>query len=689
MRPDILYPYFKSVTSLKGVGPALATTLHRIMATHLPSLPRVRDLLFYAPIDVTDRSFSPPLHSAPPDTVCTFEVTVDNHIPPGTRMRHASKKPYRVQCSNDTGDMMIVFFHVKGDWVEKALPVGQKRIISGKTEHFDFRLQMTHPDIIVPVSERDQVIGFEPVYPLTQGLTNKKLRGLVAHALEEAAELPEWYDEIPAYIKEHLSFNAALHAIHHPTMAEDIEPEAPARIRLAFDELVAEQLVLHEARDKLAQQDGMVLPPTSDLWERLTNQLPFTLTDSQLAVLDNIAAGLISTKRYIRLLQGDVGSGKTIIALFAMLRAVENGHQAALMVPTEIVAQQHYYKLRELCDVLGVHVAYLTGSIKGAARKEVLGDIESGHAQIIIGTHALFQEKVTFQSLALVVIDEQHRFGVEQRMALVNKGDQPHILHMTATPIPRSLMMTYYGDMEPLYLREKPLGRLPITTRVVPLSRADELLERIQAALDADEKIYWICPQIELATQTDLIDQDIAAVEFRYTEFKTRFGANKVALIHGRIPQAERDATMRKFARGDIKMVVATTVIEVGVDVPDATIMIIESAERFGLSQLHQLRGRVGRGEKQSYCILLYKDTADETARARLTTLREHDDGFAIADMDLELRGGGELMGTRQSGGKSYHFVKPGLMAMLPEAHKVAKEMSGKKEAEILKELFI
>ena len=460
MRPEILNPYFKAVTSLKGVGPALATTLHRVMATHLETLPRVRDLLFYPPNDLIDRSFSPPIYSAPPDTVCSFEVTIDNHIPPGTHMRHASKKPYRVQCSNDTGDMMLVFFHVKGDWVEKALPVGQTRIISGKTEHFNSRLQMMHPDIIALPHEKGKVMGFEPIYPLTQGLTNKKLRTLIASALAEIPELPEWYTQGQIENKGNISFNDALNAVHQPTSRKDTEPNTPARLRLAFDELVAEQLLLGDARDKLARQEGIILaapapsvpsparnathtsPPLaggqqgeaskaclreaiSGKWQELTGKLPFTLTSSQQEVLTDIANGLTSGKRYIRLLQGDVGSGKTVIALFAMLRAVENSYQAALMVPTEIVAQQHYYKLQDLCQQVGVKAVLLTGSIKGAAREEVLADIKSGAAQVVIGTHALFQDKVMFQNLALAVIDEQHRFGVEQRMALVNKGQKP------------------------------------------------------------------------------------------------------------------------------------------------------------------------------------------------------------------------------------------------------------------------
>ncbi len=621
-------------------------------------LPIIRDLLFHLPSGIIDRRKTYPLREAPDGAVGTFIVTVDEHLPP--KNSRFSKKPYKVICSNETGEITLTFFHAKEDYLLGALPVGQKRIISGKVERFDFQLQMSHPDVIAPVSQLAEVQKPEAVYPLTVGLTSRRISKLVGEALGAMPELPEWRASVPA-----VSFKGALTELHHPQSEESLAPDFPAKLRLVYDEILAHQLQLALLRRKMAQQEGVVIKGGGTLSQAFLKSLPYQLTGGQKNVLADIGADLASGKRMVRLLQGDVGSGKTIVALISMLSAVEQGLQCALMAPTELIARQHFDVISKLVSALSSppDVVLLTGSIKGKEREAVLDKIALGSAKIIIGTHALFQDKVEFHNLSFVVIDEQHRFGVEQRMALTKKGEAPHILHMTATPIPRSLTMMMYGDMECSLLKEKPAGRKPIATRVIPRSRYGEVVTRLQAALDRGEKAYWICPLVE--DTSDDAQTDIAAAKSRYTEFTTRFGTI-VSLVHGRMKAEERDREMHRFASGETKLLVATTVVEVGVDVKDATIMVIEQAERFGLSQLHQLRGRVGRGEKESACVLLYSEGAgfgiqdsgnSPNALERLSVLRETEDGFLIAEEDLKLRGGGELLGVRQSGQVGTIFV--------------------------------
>jgi len=664
MRHESLFFLYSPITRIKGVGGATATALQRLLpaATALAgnTMPIMRDLLFHLPVGIVDRRFTCPLASAPDGMVANFVVTVDTHLPPPPGKRYGGKKPYKVICSNDTGNITLVFFNASTDYIKNSLPVGQKRVISGRTEHFEYQLQMTHPDIIAPVEKLAEVQKPEPVYPLTIGLTSRRIGRIVDDALAKLPELPEWIAS--EWMGYHLwpKWKAALQKTHHPESHEELLSTAPDRQRLAYDEILANQLYLGLLRRNMQQQAGEIIKSTGQLTDALLGTLPFKLTAGQQRVLQEIREDMQSGKRMGRLLQGDVGSGKTIIALLTMLRAVEQGLQAALMVPTEIIAQQHYEKLTQLAAGLGIHIGLLTGSVKGKAREKILADIASGAAHIVIGTHALFQEHVEFKNLALVVIDEQHRFGVGQRMALTAKGNAPHLLHMTATPIPRSLTMTLYGDMDCSSLKEKPAERLPITTRVIPLSRYKDIMERLKAALNKGEKVYWICPMIEEKTiegELELTpENDIAAAETRFTEFRARFG-NAVGLVHGRMKSDERHEQMRKFAAGETRLLVATTVVEVGVDVRDATIMVIEKAERFGLSQLHQLRGRVGRGDKPSACVLLYSDKAGEEAHTRLSILRETEDGFRIAEADLRIRGGGDLLGSRQSGLPRFIFT--------------------------------
>jgi ATP-dependent DNA helicase RecG len=650
---------FEPVTRIRGVGGAVAKSLSNLLpaATQLSisSLPIIRDLLFHLPISVIDRRASYPLAEAPHGAVTTCVVKVDAHLPP--MRKRFGRAPYKVVCSNETGELTLVFFNARNEYIKQVLPLGSQRVVSGVLERFDYQLQMSHPDIIAPVSRLAEIQQIEPVYPLTAGMTSKRLGKLVDQALAQCPDLPEWID--PEILKKNNwpGFKQALQRAHHPQSADDLSPQCPARARLAYDEMLATQLHLALVRSAMQRQSAVVIRGHDALCTRMMSQLPFALTKGQQQVLSEIAADMSSGHRMTRLLQGDVGSGKTMVALLAMLKVVEEGRQSALMAPTELLAKQHYENIAAYCRLLSAEktesfVVFLTGSIKGAERKKALAAMASGEAKIIIGTHALFQEQVLFKNLSLIVVDEQHRFGVAQRLALAEKGDKPHLLHMTATPIPRSLALTFYGDMDISELKEKPAGRQPITTRLIPSARVNDVLQRLENALERGEKAYWICPMID-DDKADAADDDLAAAKLRFKEFSARF-KHGVGLVHGRMKHDERNFQMQQFAEGKTRLLVATTVVEVGVDVRDATIMVIERADRFGLAQLHQLRGRVGRGDKPSACVLLYaegkQDQDENNMTERLGVLRESDDGFKIAEADLRQRGSGEIMGFRQSG---------------------------------------
>jgi ATP-dependent DNA helicase RecG len=667
VRDSLLNYLFSPVTRIKGVGATTAKALERLLpaATSMngAQLPIIRDLVFHLPVSLVDRRFTCPLREAPGGVIATFVVTVDAHQPP--KQRRFGKMPYKVICSNDTGTLTLVFFHARDEYLKGALPVGAQRVVSGRTDTSAFELQMVHPDIIAPVAELAQVQRPEPVYSLTLGLSSKRIATLVEQALAKLPPLPEWQARTGAHAQGWPGFAEALQQAHHPEQPEDLLPTAPARQRLAYDELLARQLHLALLRRNRQRQPGVVIAPAHAYARSLLAALPFSLTGAQQAALADIRADMASGQRMGRLVQGDVGSGKTLVALLAMLDVAECSRQSALMAPTELIARQHYEVIARLVASAGSNLAVvlLTGSVKGAERKDALEKIARGAASIVIGTHALFQEQVQFAALSLVVVDEQHRFGVEQRAALASKGEHPHVLHMTATPIPRSLAMAMYGDMDSSLMQEKPPGRQPVVTRLVSSARYDEVVARLQAALARGEKAYWICPLVEAG---EGVEHDVAAAQTRFTEFTARFGA-KVALVHGRMKAEERDAQMQRFALGDAQLLVATTVVEVGVDVRDATIMVIEQAERFGLSQLHQLRGRVGRGDKASSCVLLYSEVdggelgsdamEPPSAIQRLSVLRETEDGFTIAEADLAQRGGGDLLGTRQSGLPRFIFL--------------------------------
>lgn len=633
MRPQILFPLFSEINSLNGVGSKTEKLVSNLCGD------KIVDLIWHLPSSIVDRTYSPPLINARIGAICTIKVKVLEHIEPKTK-----KQPYKIICTDGTDQLTLSFFRAYPETLRRNLPEGGERIVSGKLESFNGTLQMNHPDYVGPVSDLDKIKGIEAVYPLTGGVTNKMLNKIIKQALAKIPKMPEWMD-IPHQKSLNLpSFNEAILKAHNPQNENDLLSISPARTRLAYDELLANQLALAIVREKVKKQEGREIKGNGMLRKKVLELLPFELTDSQVKVLSEINADQASKFRMLRLLQGDVGSGKTIVALLTMLNAVECGTQAAIMAPTEILAKQHLETIQPLCEEIGIRAELLTGRTKGKARTKILQDLEDGQIDILIGTHALFVESVTFKDLACVVVDEQHRFGVHQRLALSNKGNRPDILVMTATPIPRTLVLTAYGDMEYSKIDQPPKGRKPVDTRVLPVSKMQEVISGLKRKIDEGCRAYWVCPLVEESEKVDLA----AAVE-RFETLKKVFDED-VGLVHGKMKEKEKDAVMERFKSGELKVLVATTVIEVGVNVPEATIMVIEHAERFGLSQLHQLRGRIKRGFQASTCILLYAYPLSETSRQRLNTMRETEDGFLIAEKDLELRGGGEILGTRQSG---------------------------------------
>ena len=633
MRPTVLFPLFAPLDSLPRIGPKLVPLYTRLVGQ------AVVDLLWHSPSGLVDRRYNPTIAEAESGRIATLRVKVDAYHRPET-----SRQPWRVRCLDETGILHLVFFHSKEDWLKQRLPIGEWRIVSGLLERHNDAAQMIHPDHCVPENQKDSVMTVEPVYPLTAGLTNKGLRHAVDMALERLPDLPEWQDVGRRDSLAWPSWKKAVQDLHHPQDNADLLPSSPARSRLAYDEFLANQLALEMMRRHMRTQKGRSLATKHHLRQQVLDALPFTLTAAQQRSLSEIDQDMAQPLRMVRLLQGDVGSGKTVVALLAMLTAVDHGAQAALMVPTEILARQHFESLTTLTAHINIRIALLTGRDKGKTRAALLEQLANGDIDILIGTHALFQEDVVFRDLALAVVDEQHRFGVHQRLGLGDKGQAVDLLVMTATPIPRTLLLTSYGDMDVSRLDEKPAGRQPITTSVLPMARLDDVVDGARRAIAAGARIYWVCPLVE---ESEVLD--LAAATERHHHLSELFGP-RVGLIHGKMKGPDKDQVMEAFAAGNLDILVATTVIEVGVNVPEATVMIIEHAERFGLAQLHQLRGRVGRGSAASSCLLLYAAPLSETAKARLKTMRETEDGFLIAEQDLKLRGGGEVLGTRQSG---------------------------------------
>jgi ATP-dependent DNA helicase RecG len=644
MRPQLLNPLFAEVETLKGVGSGLARPLGRL------GLAKLADLLFHLPTGMVQRQRVAKLDDAPIGATVIVEVTAVEYKQSGPR------SPFRVLATDGNGDYLtLTWFGGAGSYAKKLMPRGEARVVSGRLELYGQERQIVHPDTVVTPAEAAKISASEAVYPLSEGLTGKRLGQMVAQALERAPELPEWIEPGLLAKRGWAGWRQAVALIHGNADNEG------ARRRLAYDELFANQLALMLVRASSRRRQGVPLKGDGRLREML--QLPYAPTGAQTRTISEIEGDLQQSTPMLRLLQGDVGSGKTLVALHALLIAVEAGAQGALLAPTEILARQHFDTLSKQLAGVHVNVAILTGRDKGRAREATLMGLADGSINILIGTHAIFQEAVSYRNLGLVVIDEQHRFGVAQRLLLTQKAEKPpHLLAMTATPIPRTLTLTHYGEMDVSRLDEMPPGRQPIETRVVSLARLDEVVNGLARHIEAGGQGYWVCPLVEESETNDR-----AAAEARAQTLTGRFGPS-IGLVHGRMKGPEKDAVMERFSRGELSILVATTVIEVGVDVPNATLMIVEEAERFGLAQLHQLRGRVGRGAERSVCLLLRGDRLTETARARLALMRETNDGFRIAEEDLKLRGAGEILGTRQSGEAEFRLATPELTASLINA---------------------
>ena len=633
-RPEILFPLFGAITNLDGIGPKTGQLLSEA------GISRPRDLLMTLPFSGVDRGQKASIRDIVPPAVATVEVTIGEHYPPATRGR-----PYRIHVTDAQTTFQLVFFHARGDYLAKQLPTGQKRVVSGKIEVFDSVAQMVHPDHIVRPEEAMELPAFEPVYPLHAGITQKLMWKGTRAALGLAPDLPEWIDPKLKAKHEWPSLQQAFRDAHTPEATMDLSPHAKARERLVYDELFAHQMTLALARAVARRSKGRISQATGVLQAKVLGALPYAPTGAQRRAIDEIIADLASPMRMNRLLQGDVGSGKTLVAFMALLAVVEAGGQGVMMAPTEILARQHLDGLQGLAASAGVNLELLTGRDKGAERAAKLARLASGEIQILVGTHAVFQKGVEFQDLRLSIIDEQHRFGVNQRMELGAKGEAVDVLVMTATPIPRSLALAQFGDMDVSILDEKPAGRTPVQTALVSTGRMNEVVEKLRRAVTDGRQAYWVCPLVE---ESEFID--MTAAEERFKRLRAALGEGVVGLVHGQMPPAEKDAAMARFVSGETKVLVATTVIEVGVNVPNASIMMIERAESFGLAQLHQLRGRVGRGAVASTCLLLFQEPLSETGRRRLEILRETEDGFRISEEDLAMRGAGDVIGTAQSG---------------------------------------
>ncbi len=632
-RPEVLFPLFAELETLPGVGPKAAAAFAGL------GVPRPKDLLYLLPQSGVDRALRGSVRDVLPPATLTVEVEVGSHFPPRLK-----GKPYRVQVRDARLEFQLVFFHARADYLQKVLPTGQRRLVSGKVELFDGIAQMVHPDHVLRPEEAGDIPSYEPVYPLVAGLTQRLVAKAVAGALTRLPRLGEWIDSGLMQRERWPSWDEALHRAHAPEAAAGLALTDPARLRLAYDELFAHQLMLSIARASLRRGKGVASTGDGHLRALVLESLPYAPTGAQVRGVAEIAADMAAPVRMNRLLQGDVGSGKTLVAFQALLIAVEAGGQGVMMAPTEILARQHFEGLAPLARAAGVRLELLTGRDRGADRAMKLEDLAAGRIGVLVGTHAVFQKDVEFQDLRLAVVDEQHRFGVAQRMELGAKGAAVDVLVMTATPIPRSLALATHGDMDVSVLDEKPAGRKPIRTAMISSERLDEVVAHLRAAVAEGRQAYWVCPLVE---ESEVVDY--ASAEERFRSLRAVLG-DRVGLVHGQMPPADKDTAMARFVAGATQVLVATTVIEVGVNVPNATIMVIEQAETFGLAQLHQLRGRVGRGDAASTCLLMYQPPLNETGARRLTTIRDTEDGFRIAEEDLAMRGAGDLIGTAQSG---------------------------------------
>ena len=651
-RPEVLFPLFAGLETLPGVGEKTAK-LFSNLHVFVPC-----DLVFTLPLSGIDRRLSPGIEGIPLPGVVTVRITVLRHTP-----ARGKGRPHRVDVTDGANAFQLVFFHARLEWLEKQLPVGEDRIVSGKIEPFDGVAQMVHPDHILTVDKLSELPEFEPVYPLTQGISQKVMARAVGASVSLCPELAEWIDPDLKKRENWPDWRRAVETAQAPAQFSDLLVTSPERTRLAYDELFAHQLTLALARGQNKRRKGRPSAATGRLQGPVLKALPYVPTQAQMRAVSEIQDDMASGQRMNRLLQGDVGSGKTFVALMALLAAVEAGGQGAMMAPTEILARQHLHGLRPFAEAAGVVIEILTGRDTGAERRAKLAALAAGNISILVGTHALFQKDVAFKDLRLAVVDEQHRFGVSQRLELGRKSVAADVLVMTATPIPRSLSLAQYGDMDVSVLDEKPPGRSKIQTAMVSAGRLSEVIERLRKSLDEGRQAYWVCPLVEESETMDL-----AAAEERFKQLRAAFGETRVGLVHGQMPSAQKDAAMAAFAAGETQCLVATTVIEVGVDVPNASIMVIERAETFGLAQLHQLRGRVGRGAAASTCLLVYQSPLTEGGRRRLEIMRDTDDGFRIAEEDLAMRGAGDVLGTAQSGLARFRIAdlerQAGLMAL-------------------------
>jgi ATP-dependent DNA helicase RecG len=648
MRPQILFPLFADISTLQGVGPKTAPLAAKAVGGEL-----VRDLAFHLPSGLVDRRYRPLINEAEIGKLATIEAVVEGHE------AGAIGRPYKVRLSDESGFLTLLFFKPNVRYLTERLPVGATRIVSGEIGERYGERQIIHPSRIMTPDDPDLGVMFEPVYRSVAGLAHRSLARFCKSAAEKAAGLPEWADPNLVSQQDWVSFSDALLAAHTPTDSDDILLQAPARRRLAYDELLARQIALQLSAKARQRIPGRPIHGDGRFVKKLMAALPFQPTSAQVRAFGEIDADIGASTPMLRLLQGDVGAGKTLVAAHALVRACEANMQGALMAPTEILARQHGASLAPLMAAAGLRLEVLTGKDKASHKRMVREGLEDGTVDVVVGTHALFQRGVEFHQLGLVVVDEQHRFGVADRRRLIDKGFGPHVLAMSATPIPRTLAMAVYGDMDVSRLDEKPPGRAPIKTVALSMDRLDEVASAAARAIEKDDRVFWVCPLVEESDKIDVSD-----ATSRYQDLQAMFG-DSVVLIHGRMSSKEKDDAMDAFRTGSAKILVATTVIEVGVDVPEASVMVIEHAQRFGLAQLHQLRGRVGRGGKPGSCLLLYANPLSELGARRIGKLRETEDGFEIAEEDFKLRGGGDLLGLRQSGIPAFKIADAALHADL------------------------